>query len=543
MSTNQVLRLGRRHFLTGVGGAALALPFLSSLEKPARAGGGSGRPRYFYLGTDHGGCWDTNYYPSTPTPNTQAIIPGHNVASGALAPSSSGGNTVLSPVLTASASSLTTALVGKMNVLRGLDVPWYIAHNTGLHLGNFARNDGNGGDGTAVTALGMRPTIDQIMAHSSNFYTAADLSSTTLSSMIINPGRALSWWFSDPSQGTASAVQNVQGVSSSLQLFNSIFGAALKGPPTRPPVVDKILANYNSLRQGNSRLSSADKSRLDTHIAMLAQLETSLSAELACAVPAVPTMDAGTIAPTTAATATAWGQLFLDVVALAFNCGASRIGVLGWGDTSAFVTGWSAGGDWHHYVAHQWYLDQQQAWLTQSYQAVFESALVYLAAKLDKLDDGNGQTVLDNSLLVWSQECCMETHASYSMQVSTFGSAGGYFNTGLLCDYRKNGDTASAIVPYNDAGGTSVNASMALAPYTTYTGVLYEQWLATQLLSMGITPSEFELWKDANGNVEHGYGTPYVSTTSWVPQREHYVDTSSPYFQIASEPLPFLAKG
>ena len=72
-------------------------------------------------------------------------------------------------MLRAPSSALTAALVAKMNVLCGLDVPFYIAHNTGLHLGNYARNDGNGGDGKAVQAF-PRPTIDQIMAWSPSFY-------------------------------------------------------------------------------------------------------------------------------------------------------------------------------------------------------------------------------------------------------------------------------------------------------------------------------------------------------------------------------------
>ncbi len=482
MSSNQPLRLGRRHLLAGAAGFTLAIPFLSSVEKPARAGNPTARPRYFYLGTDHGGCWDANYFPTSPTPKQATVVPGHTVASGALSASVAGGRATLSPVLNAASSALTPALVAKMNVLRGLDVPWYIAHNTGQHLGNFARNDNNGGDGTAVSALGMRPTIDQIMASSSSFYTAADLAQTTLKSMIINPGRQLSWSFSDPSQGVASGVQNVQGLSSSLQLFNSIFGASEMAKPPRPPVVDKILANYNSLRQGNTRLSAADKMRLDTHIAMLAQLESSLQAQVACSAPPVPTDDAQKYqSETSKANAATWGQLFADVVAAAFACGASRIGVYGWGDTSAFSD--YTGTDWHHDVAHQWYLDQQQGWLTQSYQSVFEQAFLYLAAKLDQMDDGNGNTVLDNSLLVWSQECCMETHESYGVQVATFGSGAGYFNTGLLCDYRKMGDMASLVSPYDDAGMTG--ASATLKPYTTYTGVLYEQWLATQLQAMG----------------------------------------------------------
>ena len=84
-------------------------------------------------------------------------------------PTTSGSDTVLSPVLRAPSSALSAALVAKMNVLWGLDVPFYIAHNTGLHLGNYARNDGNGGDGKAVQAF-PRPTIDQIMAWSPSFY-------------------------------------------------------------------------------------------------------------------------------------------------------------------------------------------------------------------------------------------------------------------------------------------------------------------------------------------------------------------------------------
>jgi hypothetical protein len=71
--------------------------------------------------------------------------------------------------------------------------------------------------------------------------------------------------------------------------------------------------------------------------------------------------------------------------------------------------------------------------------------------------------------------------------------------------------------------------------------MLYEQWLATQLLAMGVKPSEFELWIDAMGNVEHGYGTPYMATEGWFNwPNKHYDSTSSVYFQNASNPLPFL---
>jgi hypothetical protein len=521
----------RRQFLRGAGGIALGLPFLPSLlERTARAASPL-RPRLFWMGTDHGGCWDSNIFPDTSILTTQATATaGHTVASGPLVGTTANGVTTLSPVLSASSSLLTPSLIAKMNVLRGLDIPWYIGHNTGLHLGNYARNDNNGDDGAAVTALGARPTIDQIMANSSSFYTPSDLAGTTLQTMVINSGRQLSWGFSTPSQGVASAVQYIQGVDYSQQLFKSLFGNVTSGSSSMSsskPMVDNILASYNSLRQGNARLSAADKTRLDAHIAMLSQLETSLSATLSCTAPVAPTDDANNHPQTSSlANAIAYGQLWADLVVAAFACGASRLGVFGWGDTSGFAPSYT-GSDWHGDAAHHWFTDQAQAWLLQSYQGFFQNVLLYFASKLDGIDDGAGGTLLDSTLLVWTQESGMETHEAIGVPVITFGGASGFLNTGLYCDYRNVSETDAAI------------PMMAPTGYQTYPGLLYSQWLATALLAMGIPTSQFELWKDTSGNTEHGYGTPYLTADQpgWLP---HYKSLTSPYFAMASTPLPFL---
>jgi hypothetical protein len=522
----------RRQFLRGAGGVALGLPFLPSLlERTARAASPL-RPRMFWMGTDHGGCWDSNFFPDASILTTQATATtGHIVASGPLVGTTANGTTTLSAVLNGPSSLLTPSLIAKMNVLRGLDVPWYIGHNTGLHLGNYARNDNAGNDGAAVTAAGARPTIDQIMANSSSFYTPSDLAGTTLQTMVINSGRQLSWGFSTPSKGVASGVQYIQGVDSSQQMFKSLFGnvtsSSSSSTPSGKPMVDNILASYNSLRQGNARLSASDKSRLDAHIAMLAQLETSLSATLSCTTPVAPSDDAGNHSPTSSlANATAHGQLWADLVVASFACGASRLGVFGWGDTSGFAPSYT-GSDWHGDAAHQWFTAQAQAWLLQSYQGFFQNVFLYLASKLDQIDDGAGGTLLDSTLLAWTQECAMETHEAIGVPVVTFGGASGFLNTGLYCDYRNVTETAAAMPMQAPTG------------YTTYPGLLYSQWLATALLAMGVPTSQFELWKDSSGNVEHGYGVPYLTAdqTGWIP---HYKSLTSAYFEMASSPLPFL---
>jgi hypothetical protein len=401
-------------------------------------------------------------------------------------------------------------------VLWGLDVPFYIAHNTGLHLGNYARNDGNGDEGKAVQAY-PRPTIDQIMAWSPSFY--PDLGSVRERCMIFG-SRPVSWNYSNPDSQTGS-IDNVRGSTSSLDVFKSIFVApAATAMPARPPIVDHVLESYNRLRNGNSRLSAGDKQRLDDHIARIAELERKLTAgsSVACGDISAPTDDASKHNGNTPDDAGKQIALYNEVAAVAFMCGTSRIGVVCHEDTSRYV---SYGGDWHQEVAHQWQNDDAQQKLVPSYQRFFESSFLDMAARLD-VEEVPGTTYLDNSLVVWTQESGMETHGSVSIPVITFGGAAGYFKTGLLCDYRRTTNKSSEYDP--GAGGKQV------------LGLLYNQWLATVLQAMGVPRSEFERWG------HQGYGYPYVGSASWEPPYQaHYTSTTSRYFTDASNVLPFLA--
>ncbi len=514
----KIIDVSRRQMLRGIGGATLALPILPSLLCRTAYGADPAfarPPRLYWVTTDHGGAFEASMFPSTSMLTaSQALYSDHTVRSGALVPTTSGSDTVLSPVLRAPSSSLSAAMVAKMNVLWGLDVPFYIAHNTGLHLGNYARNDGNGSDGKAVQSF-PRPTIDQIMAWSPSFY--SNLSGIRERAMIMS-GRQVSWNYSDPAMPT-STIQNVRGYSSSLELFNKIFVPATGGPAPRAPIVDRVLANYNRLRQSNRRLSAADKQRLDDHVARIAELQRKLTTTVvgSCSNVSTPTDNANKHNANTPEDQGKQLQLWNEVAAAAFMCGTSRIAVLAYGDTSRFV---SYGGDWHQEVAHQWQVAAPQAQLVQSYQRFFASTVVDMAKRLD-VEEVPGATFLDNSLVVWTQESGMETHGSVSIPVVTFGSAARRMKTGMLVDYRRMGNSASQFDP--GAGGKQT------------LGLLYSQWLGTVLQSMGVPPSEFERWG------YKGYGYPYITKESWTPPfGKHYGDTSSRYFQAASDWLPFL---
>lgn len=514
--TRQVIDITRRQMLIGAGGAMLALPVLPSLLSKTAYGQDpiyTRKPRLYWLCTDHGAAFESNMFPSpAPADARQTLLSNHEIASRALQSTLEGETRAVSPILSAGSSKLSEALVAKMNVLCGLDVPFYIAHNTGLHLGNYARNDGNGGDGAAVQES-PRPTIDQIMAWSPTFY--GDLSSIRERSMIMS-SLPVSWNYSDPEK-QAGSIDEVRGYDSSRALFDKIFLPEEQGPAPRPPIVDKVLESYKRLRNGSRRLSAADKQRLDDHMARIAELQRKLNATASCGDVQQPSGEAQDHRGNSPEHAVEYGQLWNEVVAAAFICGTSRIGVLGYGGTERFV---AYGGDWHQEVAHQWQLPEKQELLKQSYQRVFEGVFLDMAQRLD-VEEAPGMTYLDNSLLVWSQECGMSTHDSVTIPVVTFGSAAGYFKTGLLADYRRFGDPDSTYDPM--AGGKQ------------YLGVLYNQWLATVLQSMGLAPSEFERWG------HKGYGVPFVSKETWTPPyAKHYGDTSSRYFAMASDPLPLI---
>ena len=279
-------------------------------------------------------------------------------------------------------------------------------------------------------------------------------------------------------------------------------------------MVDKILANYNSLRQSNTRLSAADKARLDAHIALLAQLQSSLAAHLSCTAPATPTDDADSHDP---AIEGGRGQIRPALGGPGgggVRCAASRIGVFGWGDTSGFSD--YVGTDWHHDVAHEWMNTQPQAWLAQSYQGFFEQVFLYLAAKLDQIDDGWAAAC--STAPCWSgrRNRAWRRTKRTAFPVVTCG-AGAPSRPGFIATIATRARPA-ALSPRAPAG------------YKTYPGLLYNQWLATVLQAWAFRLLQFELWKDGSGNLEKGYGTPYLGS-DWTPSNAwtvHYKSLARP---------------
>jgi hypothetical protein len=509
------MKVTRRQVLRGAGGFSLALPFLPSLLDPRAARAATPKRRFVQMCTQHGAIWGGSMYPDAATLTDSMTYAGRTVKRGKLAPTTAAGVAKLSAVLSGPSTLLTPALAAKMNVLRGLDVPWYIGHHTGGHLGNFARNDGNGGEGQYMQAY-PTPTIDQLMAWSPKFY--ADLTTIRQRALVIGPRLSYNW--SNPAKASGP-IQEVAGSSDAQALFKQIFvGAAAPDPnAVTKTVVDRVAADYLRLRNGSTRLSADDRHRLDDHMQRLSELERKVNVRATCPTLAPVTTNTGALInmaayQITPAMQAQVYQAMNDVIVAAFLCDTSRIAVMNVRETfSTYV------GDWHQDVAHHADAPDgaKQAIIMAAHQLTFEKVFLDLCQKLDaQVDDGTGQTLLDSALVAWTQESGEYTHAGQGMPVVTAGGAGGFLSTGNYCDYRD----PALVVDNGEGGNTTVKI---------FGGLLWQQWLGTALQAMGLARADYEQ------NGLGGYPNPvkFVSPN----YAKAYPDA---LWGVAGEVLPFL---
>jgi hypothetical protein len=522
-----VAKIDRRFFLRGTGGSLLALPFLPSILSAAEAQAQAALPKCFvHFRTGHGGVSTANMWPAD-SALTQTLTYTHDIRRGALtAPVNGAGEAVISPALTAKSTVLTPAILGKMNLLRGLDIPMMMAHNFGGALGYYDSDKG--------TPSQPRATIDQLMAYSPSFYPSVASVKRRSVAIGFNSG---SYGYKTP--GVASSGVSTSALSStesSQGLFDTLLaGTSSTGTTTRPPIVDRILDCYKRLRNGNKRLSAEDKLRLDQHINAVAELQRRLGTTLnaGCQVPSRPSSDNLSLRPMDGNPTknVQFFQMINEVIAVAMNCGATRVMTVSIDENNealTFTNRAAQGEDWHNNVAHSASSGgTSQDLVKQSHQTFFSGVYMDLVSRLNSFSDGAGGTLLDHSLVAWGQESGNVTHFAFSMPVITAGSAGGALKTGSYCDYRN--------LPRRVSGDSSSGIESNLL----WPGLVYNQWLTTALQAMGIPRAE---WAETT---HPGYGArvtyqsqyAYFFTNRGFTAEQVYSDA---VWAKTGEILPFL---
>ena len=467
----------------------MSIPFLPSLAPKAHAQDEAPR-RFIAMWLAHGGVYNPHMWPADSAASSVASAFGdHRFHHGTLTAPVEGNEAIISPVLKAPASLLTPSLVRKMNILRGLDVPWYCTH--GLHmLGNFGSAE------DTSHGLSHQVSIDHIMAYSPGVYSQTP---RLRSMQLIRQGLSVGW--SSPS-ARSGELQATPAIYSPQSLFDQIYVPS-SDPAAEPrtPVVDHVLESYRRLRSGahgpGARLAAADRRRLDLYMERLSEVQQSMRAPVA-AMCATATRPGSNYAnePQMADYVRLLYQAFNDVLVAAMVCDSSRIGVIQAPHTFNDVVDTGQG---FHDVAHaaggQGDGDGDAAaerHLQTTNRNFFQLVFLDLISKMDAATDIDGNTILDNSLVFWSNESGSHTHFNDSQPVIMAGGAGGYLNTGLYVDYRNRAATF--------ASPSSVNQGRR-------PGLHYYQWLTTCLDAMRVDRSEWP----------HGADQPFSEPALGVP--------------------------
>ncbi|MDX2018882.1 MAG: DUF1552 domain-containing protein [Deltaproteobacteria bacterium] len=504
----------RRQVLRGLGGVTIGLPFLPSLI-PGRALGAPGfttQKRFFCVRNSHGMMYPENVLPSLDTlTETKTIFPGHDARSGKLVRKLAGGDAYVSDWLRAPSSRLTDKLVGKMNVLAGLDVPWYVGHNEGMALGNYYATfsfiaENKPPTTATVKNIAPNPTIDYALAYSPNFYRRAPAQRSFLFGEYSSTMR---WAYQNPTSRSGPVVRvPTANDFDPKTLFQNLFGTNAVDPTTKKPFIDAVIEDYRRLKQSNRRISAADKDRLEAHMSMLSDVASSLSSSISCTRPGDPSF---------VNTSADRYRALVEVAAAGMICGASSIGCA---RIMSFLP--HTENDWHteaHTISEaSGDVTALREKVVLHHRWVFDNILLELARRLD-VEEVPGQTFLDNALLMQTSECGVSTHNSINLPVVTLGGAGGNLKTGLFCDYR-NKTPARKL-------------KLEARELSDYVGLTYNQYLFTVATALGLSPSEIDYHNDPNS----GFGCMGVGFSSWDAQ---FAKHDPIVFSSASQPLPFL---
>lgn len=201
----------------------------------------------------------------------------------------------------------------------------------------------------------------------------------------------------------------------------------------RASILDAVGGEYERVSQ---RLGSADRQRLEAHLESVREIELRLSRQ---AVVEGPHCSDPVLRPVAAQENDAFpevGELQVDLLAMALACDITRVASLQWSrSVSPTRFTWLGIEEGHHDLSHRGDDDaaavDRITRIEQWYATQFARLLTQLAA----IPEGDG-SVLDNTLVLWCNELAKgNTHSRENACYVLAGGAGGALQTGRFLHY------------------------------------------------------------------------------------------------------------
>ncbi len=421
-------QLNRRTLLRGAGGVAIGLPFLEAMAERAHAAE-TPRPKRLIIMYTSNGTVMKNWKPTSFGLDFTASPILAPLATPLLRPHLS----VLSGVAMASAQkrSGNGHAVGMTSLLTGRPF-------TDVQATKF----GDVGWGAGIS-------IDQQIAQS--LKVPGKLPSIELGVQTQREYRNFYSYISYAEGGGAdhAVVSDDNPVNVFARLFSNVpsseqVGAELERTiRQRKSVLDFVAGDFKAI---SGRLGAQDQARLDQHASLIRDLEGRLAVGSFCAKPPTPTIDQARIERNDDFPAI--GKAQMDLIGAAFACDLTRVATLQWGTAQAGTVfepwvkaNWADSPEkYHHGISHAACPSSVNSPTAAQLSALdkltrintwFAEQLAYLATKLSAIDDGNGQTALDNTAILWVSEISEGPDHKYTnMPYVLLGGMGGALKKG-----------------------------------------------------------------------------------------------------------------
>ena len=426
--------LSRRTVLRGLGGAAIALPWLEALAPRRASADAPPAPKRFIVMFSANGTLPPRWVPS-------------------------GGETdfTLSPILSPLAEHRDDLVI-----IQGVDQQGAggDAHQIGiggmltgapLNTGPFA------GVGAPPAGWASGPSVDQRIAEEIGIETS--LRSLELG---VQVGLADNWG----RMIYRAANQPLPPEDDPKAVYDRVFADLHTDPAEltrirerRASILDAVSGEYARLQ---GRLGSADRARLDSHLTAVREIEKRLAGPTLgqrseCSDPVLSPVAAGENDAYPAV-----GAQQLDLLVMALACDITRVASLQWSrSVSQTRFTWLGINEGHHELSHLSDGDavafDKLTRINQWYATQFAT----LIAKLKAMPEGDG-SMLDNTLLLWCNELAKgNIHGHADAPYVLAGRAGGGLRTGRFLSY-----AGGSTVPHNNLLVSLLNA-MGL-PDTTF---------------------------------------------------------------------------
>lgn len=430
--------VNRRAFLYGAGGIAIGLPYLEGMqERSAWATGQEPVFTFFLCGCC--GVEPKRFWPAS---------------TGALSSVLGSGDKAVDELKDHASNLL---IIKGLNFIAGGQG---CGHAEGLVMSLTARQPKT--TGSKATAAG--PSVDYAISQAVN---PAGTDPLNLYAGNIKNGYIMERLSFDSSGTTRAASDNPYKLYQSLVGVASPAGSGGTMTPTTPPpttpsvtdelllrrksAVDRVHAELSSLMQ-NSKLSAADKQRLDQHFTALRDVEITIMDPDTPVAIAGCTFDGVDTAGLEALSSYRYNktnvasggmenivELHMQLVALAFACNYNRSAALQWGDgtdaTIYEVPSNTSLGNWGmHYISHRVQSDGALGSNPTAEAAHAEIDVVKMKTLARGLNHFRDRGLQNQAAVVWTNHVAEGNHTTRNVPHIVWGNAGGYFKQGEYVD-------------------------------------------------------------------------------------------------------------